>query len=202
MARALATNGARRVYILGRRQEVLAKAAEEFPAVLVPVQCDVTSQASLQAAVDRVAAEAGHVNLVVANSGVTGPLAGWNAALGVGEARAQLFDQAVMDQMTQAMHVNATGAFFTMVAFLELLDAGNKAALQGGFGAPLRPGSDVPAIQSQVIVTSSIAAFSRMPMSPPAYAASKAAVLHLTKHASSNLAKFGIRVNALAPGCK
>ncbi|GAB1316981.1 Short-chain dehydrogenase/reductase sat3 [Madurella fahalii] len=200
MARALATNGAKKVYILGRRQEVLVNAANEFPSVLVPVQCDVTSKESLQAAVDKVTAEVGYINLLVANSGVLGPRAAWNPDLSVSEVRARMFDQAVMEQMTETMQVNVTGAFFTMVAFLELLDAGNKMALKGGFGAPIKAGSDVPSIQSQVIVTSSIAAFSRMPMSAPSYAASKAAILHLTKQASSNLAKYGIRANALAPG--
>lgn len=202
MARTLATNGAKKVYILGRRKEVLDSAASEFPGVLVPIQCDVTSQASLQAAVDVIAADAGYVNLLVANSGIMGPRTTWNPDLSVSEVRAQMFDQAVMEQMTQTMHVNVTGAFFTMVAFLELLDAGNKMALKGGFGAPIKDGSDVPSIQSQVIVISSIAAFSRMRMSSPSYAASKAAILHLTKHASSNLAKYGIRANALAPGRK
>ncbi|KXX81305.1 Gluconate 5-dehydrogenase [Madurella mycetomatis] len=200
MARTLATNGAKKVYILGRRKEVLDNAASEFPAVLIPIQCDVTSKPSLQAAVDKITADVGYVNLLVANSGVMGPRTTWNPNLSVSEVRAQMFDQTVMEQMTQTMHVNVTGAFFTMVAFLDLLDAGNKMALKGGFGAPIKDGSDVPSIQSQVIVTSSIAAFSRMPMSSPSYAASKAAILHLTKHASSNLAKYGIRANALAPG--
>ncbi len=58
-----------------------------------------------------------------------------------------------MDDMTSTLNVNVTGAFFTIVAFLELLDAGNKKAVEGGFRAPPSPGSDVPSIQSQVIVT-------------------------------------------------
>ncbi|KAL2255254.1 hypothetical protein VTK26DRAFT_3751 [Humicola hyalothermophila] len=61
-------------------------------------------------------------------------------------------------------------------------------------------GDDVPSVQSQVVFTSSIAGFSRSAMSTPSYAASKAALTHLTKHSSSTLARFGIRVNALAPG--
>ncbi|KAK6075014.1 short chain dehydrogenase reductase family [Seiridium cupressi] len=99
-----------------------------------------------------------------------------------------------------AFHVNVSGAFFTITAFLELLDAGNKNALKGGFGAPLEQGSDVQSIQSQVIITSSISAYSRSAPSAPAYSGSKSAIAHLSKLASTNLAKYGIRVNALAPG--
>ena len=203
MARALAANGAAKVYILGRRLEVLQEAAKENPAVLVPIQCDVTSKDSLQAAVDCITAESGFVNLVVANSGALGPTARWNSSLSIAEVRQKMFSEVALEDMTQTFHVNVTGAFFTMLAFLELLDAGNKNAIEkGGFGAPIKAGSDVPSVQSQVIITSSVAAFSRNPNSTPSYAGSKAAVMHLTKHSASNLAKYSIRVNALAPGCE
>jgi NAD(P)-dependent dehydrogenase (short-subunit alcohol dehydrogenase family) len=203
MARALATNGAKRVYLLGRRLDVLTTATHHHPAIFVPIQCDVTSHASLQSAVDRITAESGYINLLIANSGIGGPTPGWNLSLPLSEVRTALFSQAVMDDTTSTLNVNVTGAFFTMVAFLELLDAGNqKAVKEGGFGAPIEKGGDVPSVQSQVIVTSSISAFSRMSASRPAYAGGKAAILHLTKQASSNLARYGIRANALAPGCK
>lgn len=201
MARALAANGARRVYLLGRRRDVL-EAAVETEKAFVAVQCDVTNKASLQGAVDKITTEVGYINLLVANAGTIGPTEGWRPDFTIAELRAQFFDQLTMAHMTVTMDINVTGAFYTMVAFLELLDAGNHKALGGtGFGGP-RPGEEAASVQSQVIFTSSISAFSRSPMSPPAYAASKAAILHLTKHASSNLARYGIRVNALAPGCK
>lgn len=73
MTRALAANGAHKIYILGRRLEVLEKAAAEFPDVIIPHQADVTTKTDLQAAVDRIKSEVGHVNLVVANSGSIGP---------------------------------------------------------------------------------------------------------------------------------
>ncbi|KAK4182687.1 hypothetical protein QBC35DRAFT_147040 [Podospora australis] len=201
MARALASNGASKIYLLGRRSEVLSTAAAEFPSVFVPIQCDVTSRTSLQSAVDKITSESGFINLLIANSGIIGPSAGWDPSLSVSDVRAKMFTEDAMKGMTDTMNVNVTGAFFTIVAFLELLDAGNKHAVsKGGFGKPLNEGGDVPSMQSQVIVTSSIAAFSRDPLSKPAYAASKAAILHLTKHASTNLARYGIRANALAPG--
>lgn len=208
MAKALASAGAKRVYILARREDVLEEAAAAHESLRALV-CDVGSKESLQAAVDAVAAESGYVNLVVANSGMIGPTGKYDPALSISELRRTLFDNVGMDDFTHTMHINVTGAYFTMLAFLELLDAGNKKALQSGgggaggaFGAPLVEGSDVPSIQSQVIFTSSIAGYSRSRLTAPAYAASKSAITHLTKHGSTNLAPYGIRVNALAPGCE
>lgn len=222
MARALAGAGADKVYILGRRRERLEAAAAATPG-LVPVECDVTSQTSLQRAVDTITRDAGRVNLLVANSGVTGPTTQRFApGLSIAELRQRLFADVAIADFTAAFEVNVAGAYFTMLAFLELLDAGNRHALAppakdgddentavpplSPFGAPDVPaagaGAPVPAVQSQVIFTSSIAAYSRMSASTPAYAGSKAAIAHLAKHASTNLAPYGIRVNALAPGRK
>ncbi|RYP19567.1 hypothetical protein DL765_003294 [Monosporascus sp. GIB2] len=199
MTKALVGAGAKKVYILGRRKDVLEEAAALHPSI-IPVECDVSTKSSLQAAVDFVAKDAGYVNLLIANSGVPGPMKRYNPALSVTELRQTLFDEVSMEDFTQALHVNVSGAYFTMLAFLELLDAGNKEALRGGFGAPTNGASDVPSIQSQVIFTSSISAYSRSATSAPAYTSSKAAIAHLAKHASTNLARYGIRVNALAPG--
>jgi len=202
MARALATNGAAKVYLLGRRLEILQEVIKEHPSIFVPIQCDITSKDSIQSAVDTITAQSGFVNLLVANSGVGGSPARWDPSYTISEARQALFTDNTMEDMTHAFHVNTTGAFFTLTAFLELLDAGNKNAVEkGGFGAPY-PGGKEPSVQSQVIFTSSVAAFSRHPLSNPAYAGSKAAIMHLTKHSSSAMARYGIRANALAPGCE
>ncbi|KAF4468035.1 Short-chain dehydrogenase [Fusarium albosuccineum] len=199
MAKALAFNGAHKVYILGRRLEVLQTAAQEHKS-LVPVKCDVTSKEDLQAVVDQITAEVGYVNLVVANSGSIGPPVRFNPAYSLFETRENLFNKFSMEDMTDTLNLNVTAAFFTMTAFLELLDAGNKNALKGGFGKPAKEGSEVPTIQSQVIFTTSISAFSRHWTSSPPYLTSKVAVMQVAKHASTQLAKFGIRVNAVAPG--
>ncbi|KAI1099925.1 short chain dehydrogenase [Jackrogersella minutella] len=199
MAKGLAAAGAKKVYILGRRQEVLETAAAAHPS-LVPVQCDVTEKKSLQSAVDFVTEDIGYINLFLANSGTMGPSKSWNPNRSIQELRKDLFEDVSIEDFTQVLHTNISGSFFSIVAFLELLEAGNKQAVEGGFGSPEREGSDAPSIQSQIIITSSISGFSRMYLSTPAYTASKAALIHLTKYTSTNLAKHGIRVNALAPG--
>ncbi|KAI0166425.1 NAD(P)-binding protein [Xylariaceae sp. FL1272] len=201
MAKGLVGAGAKKVYLLGRRKEVLEEAAKAH-ANLQPLVCDVGSKESLQAAVDIVTEQVGYLNLLIANSGVVGPEVRWNPQSSAADIRKRLFEDVNMEDFTHTMHVNVTGAYFTFLAFIELLDAGNKNALKGGFGAPLGPGSDVPSIQSQVIFTSSISAYSRAYMSTPAYAGSKAAIAHLAKHASTNSVPLGIRANALAPGRK
>ena len=210
MTKALVGAGARKVFILGRRREVLEKAAKAYTSI-VPVVCDIGVKASLQSAVDYVAHEVGYVNLLVVNAGIHGPEAGYNPAASVPELRRALFDGANIErEFTEALHVNVTGSFFTMLAFIELLDAGNKLASRGGgFGAPSTSGrgaeggagGDIPpSVQSQVVFTSSVGAYNRHWSSTPAYAGSKAAVAHLAKQAATNLVPYGIRVNAVAPG--
>lgn len=198
MARALAFNGAKKVYIIGRRQEVLDNAAKEHESI-VGIKGDVTSKDDLQAAVDQITKEVGYVNLVVANSGSIGPAVRFNPNHSIKELRETLFTNFKPEEMTATLDLNVTAAFFTMTAFIELLDAGNKKALEGGFGKPAE-GSNVPLIQSQVIFTTSVSAFSRHWSSSPPYLTSKVAIMQVSKHASTQLAHFGIRVNALAPG--
>ncbi|KAL5342699.1 hypothetical protein BJX70DRAFT_409684 [Aspergillus crustosus] len=199
MARALAQNGAKKVYILGRRLDVLDKAAAEHPSI-VALQCDVTSKNGLQHAVDLIKAEVGYVNLVIANSGTIGPAVRFDPHVSIPELRERLFTEFSMTEMAESLHLNITAAFFTMTAFLELLDAGNQNALRGGYGRPIHEGSDVPSIQSQVIFRTSVSAFSRHWTSSPPYLTSKAAIMQVVKHASTQLARVGIRVNSIAPG--
>lgn len=115
---------------LRRRLDVLKQGAAKYPDVMVPIVCDVTSEESLQFAVDQVAQDIGYVNLLIANSGIAGPTNHYNPSLSLPELRPQLLS-ASMEDFTQTLHVNVTGAWFTMASFLELLDAGNKHAVSG-----------------------------------------------------------------------
>ncbi|KAE8131449.1 hypothetical protein BDV38DRAFT_288695 [Aspergillus pseudotamarii] len=163
-----------------------------------PVQRDI--ERNLQSAVDRITTEVGYVNLVIANSGSIGPPACYNPAASLSEPRQTLFTNFSMDEMNYTLHLNITAAFFTMTAFLGLLDAGTRNALQGVFGKPVREGSDVPSTQSQVSFTTSISAFSQHYSSLPPYLASKVAIMQVAKQASTQLTRSGIRVNVIAPG--
>lgn len=194
MAQALAANGAK-VYIVGRRLDRLQKAAAEFPAdsdgELIALQGDVTDQSSLAKMAEHVEQEDGFINLLCCNSGVAGPdimaLVNQKAGkeLSIGQVQELLWKVPLQD-FAQVYKVNCAGVFYTAVAFLKLLDAGNR--------------KRNVEVQSQVIATSSIASFSRAEPGGFAYASSKAAVTHLMKSCATILSLYGIRFNMIAPG--
>jgi NAD(P)-dependent dehydrogenase (short-subunit alcohol dehydrogenase family) len=91
-----------------------------------------------------------------------------------------------IEDFTSALNVNVSGVFYTYLAFFELLDEGNK---RGNVEQ-----------KSSIIVTSSIAGFSRVLAAGFAYSASKAGVTHLVKILATYFSDYKIRVNAIAPG--
>ncbi|KAF2463986.1 short-chain dehydrogenase/reductase [Lindgomyces ingoldianus] len=186
LAKALESNGAT-VYIIGRREEVLKKAAEEAKhGNIIPLQGDVTSREDLDRIVSIIALKTGFVNVVIANSGIIGPTPkGLSPNPNISEFRSFLWNWKE-EEFTQTYAVNDTAVFYTVVAFLELLDAGNK---RGNVSQ-----------KSQVIATSSIGGFNRIPITGYAYGSSKAAVNHMMKQFASNLVPFDIRSNVIAPG--
>jgi NAD(P)-dependent dehydrogenase (short-subunit alcohol dehydrogenase family) len=186
ITRALALNGARRVYIIGRRPNVLREAAQSInPDIVVPLPGDVTSTSSLLDMAVRVQLESGFVNLLIANAGIMGPRPLNTDACSVTEYRAHALKTS-MDDFTNTYAVNATGVHYTALAFLELLDAGNKSGLLG--------------VRSQIVATSSIGGFSRLSGASFAYSSSKAAVTHMMKMMATAFVPFKIRCNVLAPG--
>jgi len=181
MAKALADAGAARVYIVGRRTDVLQSAAASInkPAVVVPLYCDVTSKVSLESVVSVIESDAGFLNLVVCNAGVGGPQVPFpKPGESVEEWQAKQLAHDFED-FTNTFKVNASSVWFTAMACLKLLDAGNK---KGNLGW-----------SSQVVVTSSIAAFNKKAPGGWAYGQSKAAATHLAKQLSVVLPTWGIR---------
>lgn len=191
-ARALDANGAKAVYIVGRREETLKQAASTATnGNIIPLVGDVTDKSALQKITDHIRKEQGYVNLVFANAGVGGPKHA-SALPKDHKASIKEFQDVVfapdMEDFTKTLHVNSTAVFYTAMAFLDLLDAGNKKG-------------NVPQ-DSQIIVTSSVAGFSRFLASSFAYSMSKAAVNHLVKMMSTHFSQNGykIRANIIAPG--
>ncbi|CAI6333931.1 unnamed protein product [Periconia digitata] len=193
ITKALAANGARRVYIIGRRQDKLEEAANAIdPNVVSPLQGDVTDLESLLEISQTVESSIGYVNLVVANAGTMGPRPlkpppGSTTLPSLAEYREHAL-KAPMQDFTQTCAVNTTAVHYTALAFLNLLDEGNK---KQNMGADWR---------SQIIATGSIGGFSRLSGASFAYNSSKAAVTHMMKMMSTAFVPYGIRCNVLAPG--
>ncbi|KAI9691184.1 MAG: hypothetical protein M1822_008804 [Bathelium mastoideum] len=188
IAKALEANGAAKVYIVGRRKDVLESAAKQAQhGNIIPIVGDVSSKDSLKSVADQVKSEIGYINLLVPNSGTMGPPGNVPKQ---GQTLAEFAEAAFNDPMedfTKTFAVNASGVYYTVLAFLELLDAGNQ---KGNYGD----------IKSQIITTSSIAGWNRSAMAGFAYCASKAAATHLTKLFATHFVQWRIRCNALAPG--
>ncbi|CAK4032140.1 hypothetical protein B0A54_03202 [Lecanosticta acicola] len=195
-ARALDANGAKAVYIVGRREKTLQDAAKTgVNGTIIPIVGDVTDKKSLQQVVDIVKQEQGFINFLFANAGIMGPgdssalkeAKGSKEKIDVKEYQAALWKSEPEDY-TKTLHINCTGVYYTAIAFLDLLDAGNK--------------KRNVAQDSQILVTSSIAGFSRHLASSFAYSTSKAAVNHLVKMLATNFSQQGlhIRCNVVNPG--
>ena len=192
MARALAVNGASKVFVIGRRMVSLESVAKSHDAI-VPIQGDVTSKESLDNMVAQVKKHVDHIDILIANSGISGPSGTMppkenKSEHTLQEVRDHLYETP-MEEVTKTFEVNITGALYTALAFLPLLDAANEKH---------PPPSSDP--RSQIIITSSIGAFNRVPAAGFAYSASKAGVVHMVKQMSTLLSKYNIRVNSIAPG--
>jgi THO complex subunit 3 len=161
MAAALFHAGASRVYLLGRRVGVLETAAAAIEPtsggrgevagktegqaggdgrsggeakVIVPLECDVRSKASVHAAAEEVRRRDGRVDVLVNNAGVSGPddRALHTTGLddpGVGVAAVQdvLLQNLDGDGWANTFAINSTAVMLVSAAFLPLLEAGNAA---------------------------------------------------------------------------
>lgn len=151
------------------------------------MQGDVTKKEDLNRIVDSITKSDGFINVLIANSGVTGPTIfdKMPPSPTLSQFRDVLYNMDT-DEFTNTFRVNVGALFFSVAAFLELLDAGNK---KGNVEQ-----------KSQVIVTSSIGGFNRHALAGYAYAASKAGATHMMKQLSTSLVPYGIRSNVIAPG--
>lgn len=204
MALTLATNGASKVYIVGRRADALNETASLGPGdTIVPVQGDISSQESLEGVYSTLAAQTTHVDLLIANSGAMGPEARPQPSTtkpdggkpSIAEIRDQLW-AVPKTEFSDVLDVNVSGTYYTVVALLPLLDAANKRR-----STPADPDPNVVSPpRPQVLVTSSIAGFNRFVPYSFAYSLSKAAATHLVKMLATVFGEYDIRVNGIAPG--
>jgi NAD(P)-dependent dehydrogenase (short-subunit alcohol dehydrogenase family) len=137
------------------------------------VKCDVTSETEVNAAMEAAAKQLGGINLLVNCAGVIGAgrMLGKNGPM-------------AGDFFAKVVHINLIGTF--------LCDKAAAAIMQRN--APNADGE-----RGVIIHTSSVAAFEGQ-IGQAAYSATKAGVAGMTLPIARELAQFGIRVVALAPG--
>jgi NAD(P)-dependent dehydrogenase (short-subunit alcohol dehydrogenase family) len=158
------------VYVGSRTEENAVRAAKELGAR--PLLIDVTDDASVRAAAEQVAAEAGVLDVLVNNAGIAGP----HVAA----------DDLTADQVAQVLATNTLGPVRVLHAFLPLLRRSRNGVVVnvgsglGSFGRV----HESARVESQVIA--------------PAYNASKAALSMLTVQYAKAFPE--LRVNVVDPG--
>jgi NAD(P)-dependent dehydrogenase (short-subunit alcohol dehydrogenase family) len=173
MAEVLAGVGAQ-VTLADRDPAGLEKTAAELTAAGGTVRhalVDVADAGQVRAAVADAVAAFGGLDAVFANAGI---------AEGTGYSdpgwRLETFPQ---DSWERVVAVNLTGAVHTMRAAAEVMR---------------------PQGAGRIVVTASTAGLRADPMVAYSYVAAKAALINVVKQAALDLAPFGVRVNAIAPG--
>ena len=140
--------------------------------------CDVSDLSQVTAAFDGHVAAYGGLDICFAN-------AGWDAGDGfwspAGERNpAGQIDVYDADKWQRSIAINLSGAFHTIREAVRCMKAGG------------RKGSIIATASNAGLMNEAIVGIPYMP--------AKAGVLHLVRHAALELAEFGIRVNAIAPG--
>ena len=172
VARHLVASGGK-VALLDVQEGPGRASAAALGAAAVFLRCDVTAEAEVNAAMEAAHAELGGLNLLVNCAGVVGA----GRVLGKNGPMAGEF-------FTKVIHINLIGTFLCDKAAAALMQHNN----------PNEEGE-----RGVLIHTSSVAAFEGQ-IGQAAYSATKAGVAGMTLPIARELARFGIRCVAIAPG--
>lgn len=142
---------------------------------------DVTDTESLRGARERVRAELGVPHVLVNNAGIDQPPDPEGTVAGVEGISA--------DEFLRVLDVNARGTFVATQVF-------GSAMAQEGRGSIVNIGSLYASVAPEPGFYDHIPGF----LKPPAYAASKAGVVALTRYFARLWGPSGVRVNTLSPG--
>ena len=146
-------------------------------------QADVREHAQLKEAQADSSADLGVATILVNNAGLDQP---------PGPAATYLVEDVPARQFCEVFNVNVTGAFQAAQVF--------GAAMQAaGGGSIINIGSLYASVSPDARFYDHLDADPPF-LKPPAYGASKAALVNLTRYLATHWAQYGIRVNALSPG--
>ncbi len=171
MAEAFVQGGAK-VYITARKAEELNATATRLSSFgeCHAVACDLATGAGISALVTRIKAENTALHVLINNAGCT-----WGASI-------ETFPEQGWDKV---MDLNVKTPFFLVQQLLPLLEAGAS--------------NEDPARVINIASVNGITTPTEG-MDNYSYSASKAALIHLTRHLAATLNKNRINVNGIAPG--
>lgn len=150
---------------------------------LITLRADVLDRPALEAARAACEAEVGHPSILVNNAGIDQP---------PGPATTYRIDDVPVDQFRRTVEVNLLGAFQVAQIF-------GPAMVRQGAGSIVNIGSLYASVSPDARFYDHLPADPPF-LKPPAYGASKAALLNLTRYLATHWGGHGVRVNALSPG--
>ena len=132
---------------------------------------DVADLPAIRAAIDATVAKYGRLDVCFANAGISAGTGPFTEAGKIANISLETFARVV--------HINLTSVFATVQAA-----AIHMQKQQAG----------------RIIVTASIGGMKSEPLTGYGYAATKAAIINMVRHAATELAQYNVLVNAIAPG--
>ncbi|UCF93637.1 MAG: SDR family oxidoreductase [Desulfobacterales bacterium] len=148
------------------------------------IRADVRDRTALEAGCRQCVEALGEPSILVNNAGIDRPPAG-------GEKEHRLED-IPFEQNLEILEVNTLGLFLVTQVF-------GRQMVKAGRGAIINIGSLYASVSPDNRFYDHIRGDPPF-LKPPAYGASKAAVVNLTKYLATLWAPYGVRVNALSPG--
>ncbi|EMC93410.1 hypothetical protein BAUCODRAFT_125274 [Baudoinia panamericana UAMH 10762] len=194
IAQALVTNGAK-VYITGRREEVLESTVKQYntgPGSLHALPGDVsTKEGAIKLAKEMEQKEPKGIHLLVNNAGIarddnTKFSTNGQPNMEDPNAISQHFLKSEEQQFQETFQTNVIGQYFMSMAFLPLLAKGREVT---------------PGYTTSVVNVSSISGQMKGSSNGQfAYASSKAAFTHMSRMLATTFKDCKVRVNVIAPG--
>ena len=150
---------------------------------LATITADVRDRASLEAARNRCGELAGEPSVLVNNAGIDQPPS---------PAKTYSIEEMPAEQFQRVLDVNVTGAFQAAQVF-------GPDMVRTGRGSIINIGSLYASVSPDARFYDHLPANPPF-LKPPAYGASKAALVNLTRYLAAHWGPAGVRVNALSPG--